>query len=101
MGGAAAGVVAAVAIAATTGDSPGKRYATVGRASLTQVVESSGTVTSSDKVTPSFPVSGNVRSIDVSVGQSVTKGQVLARLDTTALQNAVDSAESALADAKQ
>jgi len=95
------GAGGAVALGASSGDAPGKRYATVGRATLTQVVEASGTITSSAKATPSFPVSGTVRRVDVRVGQSVTKGQVLAKLDTGSLQDAVDSAQSALAHARQ
>ncbi len=95
------GAGGAVALAATSGGGPGKRYATIGRASITEVVEASGTITSSDKVTPSFPVSGTVRAVDVTVGQSVRKGQALARLDTTSLQDAVDSAELGLANARQ
>jgi multidrug efflux pump subunit AcrA (membrane-fusion protein) len=95
------GAGSAVAVAGTTGDGPGKRYATVGRATVTEVVEASGTVTSSAKATPSFPVSGTVRSVAVSVGDAVRKGQALARLDTTSLESAVDSAESTLANAKQ
>ena len=91
----------AVGIAATSGNGPARRLATVARASVTQTVESSGTVTSSLKLTPSFSATGTVESVDVAVGDTVRKGQTLASLDTTSLQADVDSANSTLANAKQ
>lgn len=91
----------AVGIAATSGDGPARRLATVARASVTQTVESSGTITSSLKLTPSFSADGTVKSVDVQVGDAVRKGQTLASLDTTSLQADVDSANSTLASAKQ
>jgi multidrug efflux pump subunit AcrA (membrane-fusion protein) len=91
----------AVGIAATSGNGPARRLATVARASVTQTVESSGTVTSSLKLTPSFSTTGTVKSVDVQVGDTVRKGQALASLDTTSLQADVDSANSTLANAKQ
>jgi len=91
----------AVGIAATSGNGPARRLATVARASVTQTVESSGTVTSSLKLTPSFSADGTVKSVDVQVGDTVRKGQTLASLDTTSLQADVDSANSTLANAKQ
>ncbi len=91
----------AVGIAATSGNGPARRLATVARASVTQTVESSGTVTSSLKLTPSFSSDGTVKSVDVQVGDTVRKGQTLASLDTTSLQADVDSANSTLANAKQ
>ena len=91
----------AVGIAATSGNGPARRLATVARASVTQTVESSGTITSSLKLTPSFSADGTVKSVDVQVGDTVRKGQTLASLDTTSLQADVDSANSTLANAKQ
>ncbi|HYU04258.1 MAG TPA: biotin/lipoyl-binding protein, partial [Jatrophihabitantaceae bacterium] len=91
----------AVGIAATSGNGPARRLATVARASVTQSVESSGTITSSLKLTPSFSADGTVKSVDVQVGDTVRKGQPLASLDTTSLQADVDSANSTLANARQ
>jgi multidrug efflux pump subunit AcrA (membrane-fusion protein) len=91
----------AVGLAATSSDGQTRRVATVAYASVTQTIESSGTITSSLKLTPSFSVSGTVKSVDVKVGQTVRKGQPLAQLDITALQAAVDSANSTLATAQQ
>jgi multidrug efflux pump subunit AcrA (membrane-fusion protein) len=94
-GGSAAG------IAATSSNGPARRMAAVELGSVTQTVESSGTITSSLKLTPSFPTSGTVKSVDVHVGDTVHKGQTLAELDTTALQASVDAANATLASAKQ
>src|SRR5260221_1629100 len=41
-----------------------------------------------------FSGSGTISQIDVKVGQSVVKGQILARLDKTSLQDAVDQAQA-------
>jgi multidrug efflux pump subunit AcrA (membrane-fusion protein) len=101
VGVAVVGTGTAVAIAATSGAGPNLRVATVRVGSVDQTVETSGTVSSSMKLTPSFATSGTVASVDVTVGQRVTKGQVLAKLDTTALQAELDSANSDLASAKQ
>jgi len=94
-GGSAAG------IAATSNNGPARRLAAAELGSVTQTVEASGTITSSLKLTPSFPTSGTVKSVDVHVGDTVHKGQALAELDTTALQASIDSANSTLASAKQ
>ena len=48
-----------------------------------------GTVQRFDQQTASFAVSGQVASIGVTVGQSVTKGEQLARLDKADLEDAV------------
>jgi trimeric autotransporter adhesin len=69
--------------------------------SVTQTIESSGTISAASKATPSFAVSGTVKSVEVTVGQTVAKGDNLAELDTTTLQSAVDSAKSTLASAQQ
>jgi HlyD family secretion protein len=43
-----------------------------------------------------FSGSGTISQIDVKVGQSVVKGQILAKLDKTSLQDAVDQAQAAV-----
>lgn len=101
VGVAVVGTGTAVALAATSSTGPNLRVATVRVGSVDQTVETSGTISSSLKLTPSFASSGTVASVNVSVGQRVRKGQVLAKLDTTSLQADVDSANSTLASAKQ
>jgi RND family efflux transporter MFP subunit len=48
---------------------------------------------SADLYNLSFATSGTISEIDVSVGQTVKAGQTLAKLDPTALQNAVSQAQ--------
>jgi macrolide-specific efflux system membrane fusion protein len=74
---------------------------------VTASVSSSGTVASSNVVTATFTTNATVTKIYVALGQHVTKGQVLARVDATAaneqLQTAQDnltSAEDSLSRAK-
>jgi trimeric autotransporter adhesin len=101
VGVAVVGTGTAVALAATSSTGPNLRVATVRVGSVDQTVDTSGTISSSLKLTPSFASSGTVASVNVSVGQHVSKGQVLAKLDTASLQADVDSANSTLASAKQ
>jgi multidrug efflux pump subunit AcrA (membrane-fusion protein) len=89
------------AAAAATDAPPRWQLATVRLASVTQTVESSGTISAAHKATPSFSTSGTVKFVDVKVGQTVSTGQRLAQLDTTSLQASVDSANSTLASANQ
>jgi HlyD family secretion protein len=95
------GAGTAIGLAATADEGPPLRVATVRVGSVDRTVEASGTVTSSLKLTPSFPTSGTVESVKVKVGDTVRKGQVLAQQDTSALQAEVDSANATLAAARQ
>src|SRR5579875_2468376 len=47
-----------------------------------------------------FSGSGKISEIDVAVGQTVQKGQVLAKLDTTSLQDAVNAAQASVLSAQ-
>ena len=59
-----------------------------------------GTVTASDTSALSFSVSGTVQSVEVSQGDRVTRGQVLASLDPTSFEFDVDAASSQLQSAE-
>lgn len=91
----------AAAFAATSGKGNGQRVATAAVASVTQTVESSGTIASARKSASAFSVSGTVNEVGVKVGDTVGKGQLLARLDASSLQTTVDSAAATLATAQQ
>lgn len=67
---------------------------------MKQTVSASGTVEPSSEADLNFGVSGKVTAVDVSVGQSVTAGQVLATVDSSALQASVDSAQATLTSAQ-
>jgi len=72
------------------------RTATVQRISVQRSVELSGTLISPDQSRVSSEVAGIVRDVLVEIGQEVSVGQELVRLDTTELNLALQRAESAL-----
>jgi HlyD family secretion protein len=65
----------------------------VTQATLSSVVESSGSVSPESEVTLSFGASGIVSQVNVEVGDHVKQGDVLAELDTTDLELEVAQAE--------
>ena len=67
---------------------------------MEQIVRSVGTVSSAAKVAASFSVAGTVAAVPVKIGDQVTAGQTLANADPAALNNAVDSANSAVTKAQ-
>jgi multidrug efflux pump subunit AcrA (membrane-fusion protein) len=69
---------------------------TVSTGTIKQSVSASGTLEPASQANLSFAVSGQVTAVDVSVGQSVTSGQTLATIDSTALQDSVNAANETL-----
>ncbi|MBB4046292.1 efflux RND transporter periplasmic adaptor subunit [Bacteroides reticulotermitis] len=59
-----------------------------------------GEVEGENEVDVSFQVNGNIEKVYVQEGQSVQKGQLLARLNTTSLQSIYDAAKSTLVRAQ-
>src|SRR3954466_5813382 len=103
------GAVAAVAIAGVLGgralaDSSSQvasfRTATVKRSTVSQTEQRSGIIEPVAQGTVAFPIAGNVASVAVQPGQSVTAGQTLATLDTSALQAALTAQQAQLAAAQ-
>lgn len=76
------------------------RTATVAYGDVEQTLGLSGTITPSGRSDLSFTVAGTVAKLKAKVGDKVTKGEVLARLDTTGLKAAVTKAEAEVAAAK-
>lgn len=74
--------------------------ATVSRGAISVTVSGSGTVAAATSRDLAFPVSGAVSEVLVSVGDTVTAGQPLARLDDTALQLALQQARANLTSAQ-
>jgi len=66
----------------------------------TQTVSLDGTLSPRKQSDVNFSVSGTVTSVKVKAGDKVTKGQKLATIDDSSLQNAVDLAEANLTSAK-
>jgi HlyD family secretion protein len=69
----------------------------VATGTLVQSVTASGTVNPQDTVAVGSQVSGTIQEIDADFNSRVRKGQVLARLDPTPFQAALDQAQAALA----
>jgi multidrug efflux pump subunit AcrA (membrane-fusion protein) len=69
---------------------------------IKQTVATSGTLEPASEANMNFGVSGTVTAVDVEAGQTVTAGEVLATVGTTALQADVDAAQAELqaADAR-
>jgi multidrug efflux pump subunit AcrA (membrane-fusion protein) len=76
------------------------RTAEVARASLAQTVAISGSVNPSGQARLNFRSSGRISAISVAVGQQVTTGQELARIEATDLENALANAQNSLASAQ-
>lgn len=100
------GVLAAVAacsVIAACGGAPAVaevRTAQVSRGSVTQTVAVSGSVSSAGTVKLNPTTSGKVAQLLVTVGQQISAGQPLARLDATDLQAALTIAQNNLAAAQ-
>ncbi len=67
---------------------------------IQQIVSSSGTIEPASQVALNFAVSGTVTAVDVKSGQTVTAGQVLATVGTTALSEEVSAAQAQLTAAQ-
>jgi RND family efflux transporter MFP subunit len=66
---------------------------------IQQTVASSGTIQPASQASLNFAVAGTVTAVNVKAGQTVTNGQVLATLNTTALAEQVAAAEAQLSSA--
>jgi trimeric autotransporter adhesin len=80
---------------------PTYRSATARTDSVTQVIDSVGTLSAVNKATVRFPVSGRVASVAAVVGNEVTAGEVLATLDTSTLDQQLNQAKQMLASDQQ
>ena len=67
---------------------------------IQQTVTSSGTIEPASQATLNFAVSGTVTAVNVKAGQTVTAGQTLATIDTTALTEQVNAAQAQLTAAE-
>jgi multidrug efflux pump subunit AcrA (membrane-fusion protein) len=74
--------------------------ATVSMGNVRAAVTGTGTVVPAQQQNLGFGEAGTLAEVDVKVGDRVTKGQVLARLDTTQLQQALQQARNGLAQAQ-
>jgi macrolide-specific efflux system membrane fusion protein len=71
---------------------------TVGTGTVKQSVSATGTLAPAEQEELNFAVAGQVTAVSVHQGQAVTKGQVLARIDSAALAADVAQARATVAD---
>jgi HlyD family secretion protein len=76
------------------------RTQAVTRGSVIQSVAVAGSVAATSQTKMSFKTAGKIAAVYVSVGQQVTAGQALAKLDTTDLESALAQAQANLVTAQ-
>src|SRR2546422_1309129 len=76
------------------------RTATADRGTVTSVVSGTGSLLPVGRMNVSFKQSGILTEVDVKVGDKVTTGQVLARIDSSTQQAALAQAQASLASAQ-
>ncbi|HEX4753746.1 MAG TPA: HlyD family efflux transporter periplasmic adaptor subunit [Solirubrobacterales bacterium] len=78
-----------------------KRTTTVGKGVVQSTVSGNGTLEPAQKVELSFGASGEVTKIFVKSGQKVTKGEVLAEVDSSSARASLASAKASLLEAEE
>ncbi len=76
--------------------SSGSRTVTVGQGAVIATVTADGTLAPATTATAAFDTTGTVTAVYVKVGQKVTAGQLLAKVDPAAAQRSLDLAEANL-----
>ena len=91
-------LVAGTLVACTTSSAPPTPpTARVERTSVTTAVTSSGSLTAVTEQNLGFLKGGQLKTVDVKVGQTVAKGDVLATVDDTALRHVLEQQQGQLA----
>lgn len=90
-----------IAWASASGTGSGYRTAVAETGSVDETLSLSGALASATRRDRAFAASGTVTAVNVKVGDTVAAGDVLATIDDSALQDAVDAAASKLATAQQ
>jgi multidrug efflux pump subunit AcrA (membrane-fusion protein) len=78
-----------------------KRTTTVGKGVVQSTVSGNGTLEPAEKVELGFGASGEVTAIRVKAGQTVTKGEVLAEVDSSSARASLAAAEAQLIEAEE
>jgi HlyD family secretion protein len=79
---------------------PSYNFTSATQGSITQSVEDSGTVAAAQNVPLEFQSGGEITEIDAKVGDMVTKGQTIAKLDTKSANASISAASAAVESAK-
>ena len=96
----ALGAYAYTRLTASSSTSAATRTATVQRGVVTTSVSASGSVASAGDVAANFQTGGTLTALLVKQGQHVSKGHVLARIDSLSARQAVQEAEAVSATAQ-
>ena len=99
-GATAAVAVAAVVLTGCTGDESGIEVATVGRSSVTEVVEAPATVQARASATLTAPATGEVARLYVRDGERVGAGTLVVRISSPETTSRLAQARAALAQAE-
>jgi multidrug efflux pump subunit AcrA (membrane-fusion protein) len=95
-------VIGATSIgSSSTSSAATKRTATVGKGVVQSTVSGNGTLEPGQKLELSFGASGEVTDIYVKAGQKVTKGEVLAEVDSSSARASLASAEAQQLEAEE
>lgn len=94
------GVIAALSFAETPDPAESLITEVVEVRTVTATVAASGEVRAVDQLGVSFGVAGEIATIEVEAGDEVQEGDLLATLDTTALEASLAAAQSTLASAR-
>lgn len=76
------------------------RTSTADRGTVTSVVSGTGSLLPAGRMNVSFKQTGILTEVDVKIGDKVTTGQVLARIDSTTQQAALAQAQASLASSQ-
>jgi multidrug efflux pump subunit AcrA (membrane-fusion protein) len=85
----------------STSSAATKRTATVGKGVVQSTVSGNGTLEPAQEAELSFGASGEVTAIRVKAGEKVTKGEVLAEVDSSSARASLASAEAQLLEAEE
>ena len=96
----ASGVISVIASSSSASASSPPITGTVTRGTVQATESTSGTVVAAATYSLGFPTAGTVSAIDVSVGQQVVQGEVLAAIGATAAQSALTVAQDNLTSAR-
>ena len=95
-------VVGGASVAWAGGSDPSSyRTAIASTGSIEEVLDLSGSIESANRRDVGFGVGGEVATVTVSLGDTIEAGDVLATLDTTDLEEAVEAAEERVASAEE
>ena len=78
-----------------------QRTATVSRSVVQSTVSGSGSLEAAKQVELNFGASGEITAVDVKAGEHVSKGQILARIDSSSARASLAQAEAQLAEAEE